>query len=265
MPLTSMSIDEINVDPRGGVAGVPVVIPGSGFGPPTGRVRFDPLGEDVDAVITTWFPNLVVFTVPALVSVDRTVTVQIQNAGASDSVTIPFWYPAVPPVPPRFQWPNVEAGGPQQDIDNPRIASAADFNRMLDRITSPVTVVMVRPYTVGVLLRDPVYQKADGTVGRADASTQTTGVVIGVVTAVNVPIPGQCQIVDIGDVGGYVGLITGDVYILGSVPGVLVRETDTLNPNYPNTTPGSGHVLVEVGVAASATTLRLRLGDFMVM
>jgi hypothetical protein len=142
MPLTSMFIDEVNVTPRGGRDGVVVTVPGSGFGSVAGRVRFDPLGEDADAVINSWVPNEVVFVVPVMSTDNRTVQVQIEHDGGSDSVVMPFWYPTptLAPFPSGYglgyQWPNAEAGSPQQDTDDPRLFTAADFNRLFDRIVA---------------------------------------------------------------------------------------------------------------------------------
>jgi hypothetical protein len=132
MPLSLIVIDETAVSPRGGRAGTTVSVPGSGFGAPTGVVRFDPLGENLVAAIVSWAPSLVVFTVPTLSATNRSVTVQIENSTADDMATMPFWYPSTPAVAPGYQWPNAEAGSVEQDVDDPRISSAADFNRALD-------------------------------------------------------------------------------------------------------------------------------------
>jgi hypothetical protein len=99
MPLTSMFIDEVAVNPRGGRVGTEVTVPGSGFGSVAGRVRFDPLAEDVDATIVSWAPNQVVFLAPTLATDNRIVTVQIETNGGGDAITMPFWYPATP-IPP---------------------------------------------------------------------------------------------------------------------------------------------------------------------
>lgn len=121
----------------------------------------------------------------------------------------------------------------------------------------------VRPYTVGVVVRDVVYQKADGTVDRADASAVSTGIPVGIVEAIDVPAVGQATVRFTGDLTGFAGLTTGSIYILSTAPGGIVEETDTGNVNYPDTTPNSGNVLVEVGIAGSATTLLVRtLQDF---
>jgi hypothetical protein len=114
---------------------------------------------------------------------------------------------------------------------------------------------LVRTFTAGVLLRDVVYQKSDGTVDRADASAIATGIPVGVVEAINTPTAGECLVKFAGDVGGFAGLIAGRIYILSTSPGLLVEETDTGNVNYPDLTLGSGHVIAEIGIAGSATTL----------
>jgi hypothetical protein len=116
---------------------------------------------------------------------------------------------------------------------------------------------IIRNYTAGVVLRDVVYQKADGTVDRADASAGSPGTipVVGVVSAIDSPGAGQCEITYAGDVPGFSGLTTGKVYILSTAPGGIVADDDTGDANYPDTTPGSGDVNQEVGYASSATSL----------
>jgi hypothetical protein len=114
---------------------------------------------------------------------------------------------------------------------------------------------LIRPYTAGVLLRDVVYQKADGSVDRADASAVATGIAVGVVQMMDFPAVGQCVIRFAGDVTGFSGLVPGSIYLIATNPGGIVEETDTGNVNYPDVTPGSGNVIAEVGIAGSATTL----------
>ena len=115
---------------------------------------------------------------------------------------------------------------------------------------------LVRPYTGGVLLRDAVYQKSDGTVDRADASAVgTSEAFLGFVTAIDSPSPGFATIRFHGDLDGFSGFTVGETYLLSTSPGQVVGLTDTINPNYPDTTPGSGHVIREVGHAASTTKL----------
>jgi hypothetical protein len=116
---------------------------------------------------------------------------------------------------------------------------------------------IIRNYTAGVLLRDVVYQRADGTVDRADADAgvASTIPVVGVVSAIDSPGAGQCEITYAGDVPGFAGLTTGKVYILSTTPGGIVADDDTGNGSYPDITPGSGDVSQEVGYASSATSL----------
>jgi len=115
---------------------------------------------------------------------------------------------------------------------------------------------LVRTYTGGVLLRDAVYQKSDGTVDRADASSVATAeAFLGFVTAVDFPGVGQVTIRFHGDLSGFAGLVVGETYILSTSPGQVVGITDTINPNYPSQTPGSGHVMREVGHAGATNTL----------
>jgi hypothetical protein len=116
---------------------------------------------------------------------------------------------------------------------------------------------IVRTFVPGVLVQDPVFQTAvAGQVDRADASAGFAGMpVIGFVIGLNDPAPGQCRIQTSGDLGGFAGLVPQKIYIMGRNPGTIVADDDTVNPNYPDTTPGSGHIMQEVGVASSANTL----------
>ena len=116
---------------------------------------------------------------------------------------------------------------------------------------------IVRTYTGGVALRDVVYQKSDGTVDKADSSAgvASTIPVVGVVSAIDSPAPGQCEITYSGDVPGFAGLTAGKVYILSTTPGGIVADDDTGSGSYPDDTPGSGDVSQEIGYASSATSL----------
>jgi hypothetical protein len=114
---------------------------------------------------------------------------------------------------------------------------------------------VVRPYTAGVAVLDTVYQKPDGTVDKAAANAVATSATLqGIVERLDFPSAGQCLVRWAGDLGGFAGLVPGDIYVLATNPGGIVGETDTLNPNYPNDTV-SGHVMREVGYAASPTVL----------
>jgi hypothetical protein len=112
-----------------------------------------------------------------------------------------------------------------------------------------------RPYTAGVVVRDLVYQKSDGTVDRASATTVATSVLAGFVEQIDVPSSGLAVVRYLGDLDGFAGLTVGDIYILGKTVGTIVRETDTGSGNYPDQTPQSGHTRYKVGLAASATKL----------
>ena len=115
---------------------------------------------------------------------------------------------------------------------------------------------VVRSYTGPIAVRDAVYQRTDGDVSQADATSETTSLTyLGLVSAVDVPSPGEATITLTADLGGFAGLTVGSVYILSTSPGQLVRVEDTGNGNYPDTTPGSQHVLRRAGFAASANTM----------
>ena len=115
---------------------------------------------------------------------------------------------------------------------------------------------LVRIFTGGVVLRDAVYQKSDGTVDKASAAAVgTAATFLGFVTALNSPGAGQCEIRFHGDLTGFAGLVVGETYILSTTAGQVVGLTDTINPAYPDQTPGSGHVMREAGHAGAAGTL----------
>ena len=121
---------------------------------------------------------------------------------------------------------------------------------------SAATFEVVRPFVAGVLVRDTVYQTAGGSVDRASAASLATAeTFLGFVVALDDPGVGLARVQFGNDLSGFSGLATGGTYILASSPGKIVDVSDTGNPIYPNPTPGSGHVVREVGHAASATAL----------
>lgn len=132
MPLTVMSIS--SVTPRGGAPGTAIVVLGAGFGVVAGQIIFDPLGAAVVAPPTMWVNNRVECLVPAGVPRNRTVTLQIVKAGATDFTKQHFWIPAIDPINNGidFQYPDFEAGTPTQDVDDPNKFQAADYNRLVD-------------------------------------------------------------------------------------------------------------------------------------
>jgi hypothetical protein len=114
------------------------------------------------------------------------------------------------------------------------------------------TIVVTRPQGAGLAVGDPVYLDGTGTAQLADATAYATGAKLaGVVSALNTPAPGQCQIQCLGDLDGFAGLTPGEIYLL-ALGGGIVAETDTANPAYPD---NAGNIVVEVGLAATATKL----------
>lgn len=130
-----------------------------------------------------------------------------------------------------------------------------EVDTFLSAPTGSQVTTLVRPFTAGVGVRDAVFQKSDGTVDRAVASAIGTGIPIGIVEAINTPTTGECVVRFAGDLGGFTGLVAGSIYLLSTALGGIVEETDTGNGDYPDTSGGSGHVMIEVGIAASATVL----------
>jgi hypothetical protein len=148
--------------------------------------------------------------------------------------------------------------GQQGVVPKPLIADQFSFLRG-DATWQPITAaagLVTRPYAVGVAVRDVVYQRADGFVDRANAgAVATSAFLVGFVETLDSPGVGFCQVRYAGDIAGFAGLTVGDIYILSTLNGQIVRETDTGNPNYPSTAVGSGNTMVEVGVAVTATSL----------
>lgn len=119
-------------------------------------------------------------------------------------------------------------------------------------------VNLVRDYTPGVLVRDAVFQKSDGKVDRTNASSiSTSETFVGFVEAVDLPLAGQATIRAGGDLTGFSGLTPGAVYILSLATGSIVKLGDTLDPNYPDST---GEIILEVGIAKSASILFVQSG-----
>jgi hypothetical protein len=114
---------------------------------------------------------------------------------------------------------------------------------------------LVRALQPGVVVGDVVYQRADGSVDKAASSSFATAPAIGIVETINNPTPGFGTVRFSGDMGGFTGLVAGDIYIMSASPGLFVREVDTGNVIYPDTSPGSGHIIQEVGIAKSSTEL----------
>lgn len=122
---------------------------------------------------------------------------------------------------------------------------------------------VVRPYAVGVLLRDVVYTRSDGVVDRASCVAEGTMKGRGVISALDDPIVGQAKVIFAGDLAGFSGLTIGTMYIAGQSAGSIVAESDTGNADYPDETPSSGHIRAEIGMAVKADTIMVgTLRDF---
>jgi len=132
------------VTPRGGSPGTVVSVTGSGFGVVAGTVTFDPFGVNIAATITLWQDDLVEFTVPYNLVVDQFSTLFLQRSDGNDGGSVPFWVPVANPLVQSddldYQYPAFEEGD-EQDEDNPRIMSAADMNRMLNRVQALIASV----------------------------------------------------------------------------------------------------------------------------
>lgn len=131
------------------------------------------------------------------------------------------------------------------------------FNGATGGSSSAVATQVMGP---GVAVNDYVAKSAVADeVVRADAVTIATGRAIGLVTAINAPAAGLCQVLLLGVATGFAGLVPGGTYVLASgAPGQALLETDVANPFYPDQTPGSGEILQPVGVALTAVDMLVR-------
>ena len=115
--------------------------------------------------------------------------------------------------------------------------------------------IISRPYETGVAVMDLVYQKTNGKVEKASCSTVATSVLAGFVEQIDVPMVGYAIVRYLGDLDGFSGLTVGEIYIMGQTAGSIVEETDTVDVDYPDDTPQSGHTRYKVGLAASSSKL----------
>ena len=130
---------------------------------------------------------------------------------------------------------------------------AVNIDKFLEPFeTGTIGGVIVRAYTPGVLLNDAVYQKSDGTVGRASAVSLVTAPAIGFVSAIDTPLVGLAEVRVVGDATGFAGLVAGLLYILSKTPGMILWVGDTANPAYPS---GPGNIVQTIAVAVSSMGL----------
>ena len=120
------------------------------------------------------------------------------------------------------------------------------------------TQVVIRQYAGGVGLLDAVYQSGAGQVDRASATTLATARVVGFVRSIDEPDPGFCEVQWGGDLGGFLGLTPGAVYILSKAAGQILEESDTGNVDYPD---AAGEVKAKVGTANTGIELMVDRGE----
>ena len=129
-----------------------------------------------------------------------------------------------------------------------------------DGTTVSTPILLIYDMGPGVAVRDFVFHDTVANqAARADASSVTTGEAFGIVTAINTPGLGQCQVLVDGEVGGFAGLVPGGRFLLGISPGSIVLSTDIGNVDYPD---NAGNVVMSVGYARSATVLFANPGAF---
>jgi len=126
-----MAMSILDVSPRGGWPGTVVTVSGTGFETPEGTLTVD--GEL--ATINSWTDISIEFVVPPGVNTNGNYILRIVTQDLSDDAEEHFWVPAAVPFNDSldYQYPNTEAG-PTQNVDLPRRAEAALYNRLMDRI-----------------------------------------------------------------------------------------------------------------------------------
>jgi len=122
-----------SITPRGGASGTGVLVSGTGFEAVEGTLTVD--GQT--ASITSWSDIQITFVVPAGTQTNGNYTLRIVSADLGEFAEEHFWIPAPDPFNDGldYQYPNTETG-PTQNVDLPRRAEAALFNRLLDRVLS---------------------------------------------------------------------------------------------------------------------------------
>jgi hypothetical protein len=125
------------ITPRGGIPGDTIVIDGTAFGPLQGSLTID--GQTV-TVISAWSDIQVTCVVPPGVSRDGNYILRLVTEDLTGFDEEQFWIPAVDPFTADldYQLPSSETG-PTQNIDLPRRAEAALFNRILDQLRTSNT------------------------------------------------------------------------------------------------------------------------------
>lgn len=109
-----------------------------------------------------------------------------------------------------------------------------------------------RPFAPGVVVNDLVYQRSDGLVDKASATSIVTMPALGFVAVLNAPSPGLCLIQRAGDLDGFVGISIGAIYIVSLDSGKFLRDDAASDPNYPD---NPGNIVQEVAIGASAVKL----------
>lgn len=118
--------------------------------------------------------------------------------------------------------------------------------------------IVVRPFAPGIVARDSVYQKSDGTVAPTSAIGELYMPCIGFVLAVNTPATGFCEVQQSGDMAGFSGLTPGRIYICSKNLGTIIWESDIGNPDYPGSNE-LGTVVQAVAIAADAATINIKI------
>lgn len=122
----------VEITPRGGIPGDTIVISGTQFGPLEGFITVD--GQTVTQVIS-WSDISITCVVPTGVQRDGNYILRVTRQDLADFDEEQFWIPAIDPFTADldYQLPNSETG-PTQNVDLPRRAEAALFNRLIDQI-----------------------------------------------------------------------------------------------------------------------------------
>lgn len=120
---------------------------------------------------------------------------------------------------------------------------------------APGGTIDVDSFVPGLAVGDCAYIDSSGAADKACATDPAKIPAIGIVAAIDAPNPGQCQITTDGVVTSVAGpLVPSKEYVVSTVPGRLVNQEDTGNPDYPQ----GGDFLQKVGLGLTATQFFVR-------
>lgn len=160
---------------------------------------------------------------------------------------------------PIVEAPEVEVLDTAGNFPPPSIRSYKDLESVLAFLaTSGGTSAgtFVASFTNSSLAAgDPVAVVSSDTVDQADA-TDPDLPAVGICIAVDTPAAGQCTVQVTGETSVFGGLVVGEKYVLSTMSGDILAESDTGNPDYPS---ASGEFIQGLGIALTSTSLLVQM------